>query len=434
MICCKFKKIKRIFPGNLFNSEKSNPHLGALAINKKPRKALHVHACFLEIMFYNQGMEEIQKLHLLSQASGLEADGDPCVKKPSKAGDGIVLTHAKLPNGRKTTLLKSLLTSICEHNCYYCPFRAGRDFPRETFQPEEFARLVVNLTRAGLIQGVFLSSGVAGGGLLTQDRLLKTAEVLRFKKNYQGYLHLKIMPGADYDQVLQAMRLADRVSINLEAPNAHRLPKLAPQKDFDRDLLRPLKWIEAIRRTFSPAGTWKNRWPSSCTQFVVGGAGESDRELLETTQTLHRNYGLLRAYYSAFQPHRDTPLENYPAATYRRELRLYQADYLIRDYGFSEKELSYTADGNLVMEYDPKKVWALKYLSDNPVEVNSAPRELLIRIPGFGPRAVGLILQQRRMGKIRDLSILEQLGINTQRSKDFLLLDGRRPARQLALF
>jgi len=294
--------------------------------------------------------------------------------------------------------------------------------------------LVVNLTRAGLIQGVFLSSGVAGGGVATEDRLLKTAEILRYKKNYQGYLHLKIMPGAEYDQVLQAMRLSDRVSINLEAANAKRLPRLAPLKDFEKHLLQPLRWIELIRRSVTPVNAWKNRWPSSCTQFVVGGAGESDHELLETTQDLHQNYGLLRAYYSAFRPHKDTPLENWPAATYRRELRLYQADYLIRDYGFTFEELNFTSDGNLIAEIDPKKAWAEKNLRYSPLEINSSSKEDLLRIPGIGPKNAEKIIKNRRINKIRDISGLEKLGINTQRAREFILLNGHRPLQQLSLF
>ena len=379
-------------------------------------------------------MDEIQKLQRLSQAGELDVDGKACAGARRDSTEGIILTHAQLPNGRVSTLLKSLLTSVCENNCFYCPFRSGRDFRRETIQPDDFANLVVNLTRAGLIQGIFLSSGVAGGGSRTQDRLLKTAEILRFKKNYQGYIHLKIMPGADYDQVLQSMRLADRVSINLEAANAQRLPKLAPQKDFDSQLLRPLGWIESIRRSLSPAGAWKNRWPSSCTQFVVGGAEESDLELLETSQDLHNNYGLLRAYYSAFKPHKDTPLENYPPATYRRELRLYQADFLLRDYGFTYQELSFTPEGNLLEEVDPKTAWALRNLIHVPLEINTAPKENLLRVPGIGPKSAEKIIQRRRQGTIQDVSGLVKLGINAQKALAFILLNGRQPQRQLSLF
>jgi len=379
-------------------------------------------------------MGDLQKLMRLSQAGELDVEVPTCGQSKKNSFEGIVLTHAQLPNGRSTTLLKSLLTSVCENNCYYCPFRSDRDFRRETFSPDEFASLAVNLAQAGLIQGVFLSSGVAGGGVATEDRLLKTAEILRYKKKYQGYLHLKIMPGAEYDQVLQAMRLSDRVSINLEAANAERLPQLAPQKDFENHLLRPLRWIEAIRRSLPPVMTWKNRWPTSCTQFVVGGAGESDRELLQTTQVLHQNYGLLRAYFSAFRPHKDTPLENWPAATYRREFRLYQADYLIRDYGFTYDELYYTTNGNLIAELDPKEAWARQNLHHNPVEINSSSKEELLRIPGIGSRNAEKIIKNRRGSLIRDLSGLEKLGINTQRMQAYILLNGKRPLQQLSLF
>jgi len=244
----------------------------------------------------------MEKLRLLSSASQVETGEDGCRTAKHGRLDGIVLTHATLPNGKTTTLLKSLLTSVCENNCLYCPMRAGRDFRRTTFQPKAFAQMVVNLTKAGLIQGVFLSSGVTGGGIRTQDRLIKTAEILRFKLNYHAYIHLKIMPGAEFAQVLASMRLADRVSINLEAPNAARLPILAPNKQFKNELMRSIRTMNYIRRNFTPDTAWKKRWPSSCTQFVVGGAGETDKELLSTSQSLHKNHGILRVYYSALTP------------------------------------------------------------------------------------------------------------------------------------
>lgn len=373
-------------------------------------------------------------MQLLSAASQIEKGEDGCRLAAQKKSDGIVLTQAKLPNGKQTTLLKSLLTSNCEHDCLYCPFRAGRDTRRTTFQPVEFAKLVVNLTNAGIIRGVFLSSGVAGGGIRTQDRLIDTAEILRNKFMYRGYLHLKIMPGAEYDQVLASMRLADRVSINLEAPNADRLPNLAPQKDFTRQLLNSLGWINRIRQEITPVKTWKNRWPTSCTQFVVGGSDESDRELLQTTQILHRQYGLLRIYYSAFQPHKRTPLENHIPIPLKRELRLYQADYLIRDFGFSEEDLAYDPDGNLPLENDPKLTWAKKYLAPQPVEINRASKEELLRIPGIGLKAAAAILNMRKYHAIRDLSALEKIGIHARRASDFILLNGRQTPRQLSLF
>jgi len=393
-------------------------------------------ACIVEYSFYNTNVENLQKLKLLSSASQLEAGEDGCRLGAANPNTrhGIVVTDARLPNGKVTRLLKSLLSSYCENNCLYCPFRKGRDFRRAAWQPEEFARMVINLTNAGLIQGVFLSSGVVNGGVFTQDRLIATAEILRRKLDYRGYLHLKIMPGAQYEQVVASMRLADRVSINLEAPNAYRLPALAPQKRFDDQLYTPLKWVDAIRHQQAPARAWKGRWPSSSTQFVVGGAGESDIELLEITQTLHRQYGLRRAYYSAFKPQYDTPLESHDPVPLKRELRLYQADYLIRDYGFAREELVFDRQENLPLEHDPKETWAMQRLGEHPLEVNRASREELLRVPGIGPKGVQAILKARRWHTLRDLSSLARIGVNTRRAAAYLLLDGSRPARQMSLF
>jgi predicted DNA-binding helix-hairpin-helix protein len=379
-------------------------------------------------------MEDFNKLQLLSSASESDAGEDGCRMQAGKHKLGIVLTKSKLPNGRTTTLLKSLLSSYCENNCLYCAFRSERDIPRTSLRPEKFARLVLNLTNAGLIQGVFLSSGVFGGGILTQDRLIQTAEILRYKFHYSGYLHLKIMPGAEYEQVVASMRLADRVSINLEAPNARRLPRLAPQKDFLKQLMSPIAWINEIRSNLPADKTWKKRWPSSCTQFVVGGAGESDIELLETTQTLHRQHGILRAYFSALKPQHGTPLENHSPVPFQREHRLYQADYLIRDYGFNRKELIFSEDGNLLLERDPKLAWAERHLAQQPIEINKASREELLRIPGIGPKGAAAILKLRRQHTIRDLSSLEKAGIHAGRSSAFILMDGRQAPKQLRLF
>jgi len=339
-----------------------------------------------------------------------------------------------LPNGRSIPLLKSLLTSCCENDCFYCPCRAGRDGRRTTFLPEEFAKLVISLTRAGLIQGVFLSSGVVDGGIRTQEKLIATAEILRKKLDYRGYLHLKIMPGAEFDQVEASMRLANRVSINLEAPNPLRLKSLAPQKDYSQQLFNRLVWIHKIRQEKPAAAGWQGRWPSSCTQFVVGGAGESDQELLQTAQNVHRFYGVLRAYFSAFRPHADTPLAEHDPVPFKREQRLYQADYLLRDYGFTQDELIYDVAGNLPLAEDPKLMWAQNHLVEQPIEINRASREELLRVPGFGPKAVQAILKARRLHTFRDLSALTKLGINAQRAKQFVSLHGNRPARQLEFF
>ncbi|HZU86139.1 MAG TPA: helix-hairpin-helix domain-containing protein, partial [Anaerolineaceae bacterium] len=309
-----------------------------------------------------------------------------------------------------------------------------RDFRRETFQPDELAQTFLQLVRAKVVEGIFLSSGVAGGGIRTQDRLLATAEVLRHKLGFKGYLHLKLMPGLERDQVQQAMLLADRVSINLEAPTDARLAKLAPMKVFIQELLQPLRWVEEIRRSQSAEKAWNGRWPSSVTQFVVGGAAETDLELLQTTSWLNQNVRLSRAYFSGFNPVPDTPLENLPRTNPWREHRLYQASFLLRDYGFSFEELAFNPQGNLSLETDPKLSWAQNNLSHAPVEVNRADYQQLLRVPGIGPIRARAILAARRQGHLRTLKDLKALGIATGRAAPFILLDGQRMASQPRLF
>jgi predicted DNA-binding helix-hairpin-helix protein len=344
------------------------------------------------------------------------------------------ISTAVLPNGQRMRLLKTLISSACERNCFYCPFRAGRDFRRETFKPDEMARTFMTLQRGGVAQGLFLSSGVAGGSRRTQDQILAATEILRKKYQYRGYVHLKLMPGVERAQVEQAMRLADRVSVNLEAPNTERLQALAPGKAFLEELLQPLRWIHEIRRNSSGSAGWKGHWPSTTTQFVIGAVGESDLELLSTTQNLYRQFGLARAYYSAFTPVVDTPFENLPAEMPQREHHLYQASFLLRDYGFDLEELPFNAAGSLPQTLDPKLAWAQSNLVEAPVELNQADEHQLLRVPGIGPKGARSILNARQIGRLHSLDDLSRMGINFQRSAPFILLDGRRPARQLALF
>jgi hypothetical protein len=236
----------------------------------------------LEYMFYNTIMDGMDKLKALTNQMTLEPAEETRGLAPfvAKHQQDICIQPAQMPGGKQILLLKTLLTSVCERNCFYCPFRSGRDFRRATFRPEEFANLFFSLANSRAAEGIFLSSGVAGGGVRSQDQLLATADILRNRLGFRGYIHLKIMPGADKSQVEQAMKLANRLSVNLEAPNPERLANLAPQKVFTEELLRPLRWIDEIRRSTPPARTWNGRWPSTVTQFVAGGADESDTELL----------------------------------------------------------------------------------------------------------------------------------------------------------
>ncbi|HUH98186.1 MAG TPA: radical SAM protein [Anaerolineales bacterium] len=385
-------------------------------------------------------MDPLIRLQMLASQMELEPaeerrqrEAPPACFTPK--GRGAVFVHpAQLPNGQTIKLLKTLLTSACERDCYYCPFRAGRDFRRATFQPQEFANLFNELNRGGIAEGMFLSSGIAGGGTRTQDQLLDTAHILRNKLGFRGYLHLKIMPGAQKAQVERAMQLADRVSINLEAPNTDRLARLAPHKQFMDELLQPLKWVEEIRTSQPACKGWNGRWPSTTTQFVVGGAGESDLELLTTTSWLNKNVRLKRAYFSAFRPVEDTPLANQVPTDPLREHRLYQASFLLRDYGFELEDMPFAADGFLPLQSDPKLAWARANLKDRPIEINRAERQDLIRIPGIGPKGADAIVRARRISRLSDVSALRKLGIAVERSTPFILLNGKRAAGQLALF
>jgi predicted DNA-binding helix-hairpin-helix protein len=378
-------------------------------------------------------MDAIGRLKLLSDQMSLEpADENKSSRRNlTHRSNDICIQPAQMPNGRQIFLLKTLLTSVCERDCFYCPFRAGRDFRRATFRPDDFARLFVSLVSAGAAEGIFLSSGIAGGGIRSQDQLIATADILRTKLGFRGYIHLKIMPGAEKSQVVKAMHLANRVSINLEAPNPEKLSRLAPQKGFLEELLQPLRWVDEIRHSAPPLKTWNGHWPSLVTQFVAGGSDESDLELLTTTRWLNKNVHLQRAYFSAFNPIPKTPLENKAATHPLREHRLYQASFLLRDYGYDLEELPFETNGNLPLPADPKLLWAQANLANQPIEINNADRNQLLRIPGIGPKGAESILMARRDKKLDSLCSLRKLGIAfPDRAAPFLLINGKRPAYQ----
>jgi len=302
---------------------------------------------------------------------------------------------------RKMPVLKAMSTTACERDCFYCPFRAGRAaMKRVRFTPDDMASGFMALYRAGAVEGLFLSSGIVRGGVTSQDAILDTGAILRRKYGFRGYMHLKLMPGAQRDQVREAMRLANRVSINLEAPNAPRLERIAPGKQFEQELLTPLRWVDQMRQ--DPDARLR---ASSTTELVVGPSGESDLELLSVTDVLFRQLHLSRVYYSAFRPLVETPLADAPATDPMRQLRLYQASFLLRDYGLQ------------------------------PLELNHATRAELLRVPGIGPLSADRLLAARSQGRLRTLSDLAQIGIRAvERVAPYVLLDGRRPVDQPRLF
>ncbi len=385
-------------------------------------------------------METIPKLQTIATHMHLEPAEEatttaPCgVRVPRNKKEELGVFHAALPGGGTVPLLKTMLTTACERNCAYCPFRAGRNYRRTTVKPEELAQTFMKMNRAGLVEGLFLSSGIIKGGVTTQDKLLDTIDILRRQHHFRGYVHLKIMPGAEKAQVERAMQLADRLSVNLEAPTPQRLAVLAPQKQFLVELLQPLQWVEEIRQTQPARLGWNGRWPSTVTQFVVGAAGDSDVELLSATEYLYQRLRLSRAYFSAFHPIVDTPLENLPSTPQERQNRLYQASFLLRDYGFDLETLPFDQVGNLPLDRDPKRAWAETALMDKPVELNRASREELLQVPGIGPQSANAIIAARRRATLRELSELQAIGLRTRPMEPFVLLDGQRPTYQLRLF
>ncbi len=371
-------------------------------------------------------METFERLQLVTSQMHLEpAEDAQCPQLSARKQDKISVSDAVLPNGKRISLLKSQLSTVCERNCYYCPFRAGRDFQRATFIPDEFAKVFMSLYQSRIAEGIFLSSGIVKDGLFTQDKLIDTADILRNKLGFKGYIHLKIMPGAEFSQVERAMQLADRVSINLEAPTAERLEKLAPKKKFAEELLQPLKWVEQIRRSQPAYKGWNGHWPSSVTQFVVSAVGETDLELLVTTEYLYRQLKLKRTYYSSFNPIENTPLENVPAGSPVREYRLYEASFLLRDYGFGMEELPFNREGHLPLDVDPKIAWARENLVDHPIEINKADKNTLLRVPGIGLKGANMLLSKRVRNRMTNPEELVSLGINLKRAAPYILINGK---------
>ncbi len=326
-----------------------------------------------------------------------------------------------LPGGRRIKLLKILLDNRCRLGCRYCGLRARSETERCRLEPEVLARLFLSLHRRGTVEGLFLSSALPDDPDRVQERLVKTAELLRRTHRWPGYLHLKIMPGAGTEAVAASCRWADRVSVNLESPSAGRLRLIAPGKNFREAVMATL------RRAAEEAGKRGRVRAGVTTQLVVGAAGESDREILTATDSLYRKLGLRRAYYSPFRAETGTPLQDLPSPPPERSIRLYQADWLLREYGFDLDELPFGEDGELPAGRDPKLAWARSRPESFPVEINRASLPELLRVPGIGRRGAAKILAARREKKLTAAGDLRRLRLPVARMTDFITLDGRRP-------
>lgn len=340
------------------------------------------------------------------------------------------ICHSFASDGRCISLLKILLTNDCIYDCKYCKNRVSNDVPRATFTPEEICRLTIGFYRRNYIEGLFLSSGVIKNPHYTMELILETVRLLREKYDFKGYIHVKSIPGADEDLILRTGYYADRMSCNLELPTAEGLKKLAPNKTRQL-ILQPLRQVQKgilqnkeeltiYRHTpkFVPAG--------QSTQVIVGATPESDYEIISVAEAMYKKFSLRRVFYSAYiAVNKDELL---PAVDTKppllREHRLYQADWLMRFYGFRADELLSEQHASFNIALDPKCDWALRHLDQFPVEINKASYEMILRVPGIGVTGARRICRARRYS-ILDFNDLKRMGIVLKRAMYFITCSGR---------
>lgn len=337
------------------------------------------------------------------------------------AAEGIC--HSFTPDGRCISLLKILMSNECIYDCEYCPNRKSADVRRARITPDEICELTVNFYKRNYIEGLFLSSAVCESPNRTMELLCETVNRLRKVYHFNGYIHLKGIPHADEELIMKAARLVDRMSYNIELPSEKSLKLLAPQKT-KQSLLLPMKSLKDavdyekfnnLRRKIIPAG--------QTTQMIIGASPESDGQILKLTEALYRNMGLKRVYYSSYIPVVKSNKLPDTATGLLREHRLYQADWLIRYYGFDVDEIV-GEDENLSSEYDPKCAWALRNMQLFPVEVNTAPLSTLLRVPGIGAKSAYKIIETRKFCKI-DFDNLAKMRIVLKRAKHFITCNGK---------
>lgn len=351
-----------------------------------------------------------RKLEILSDAAKYDAS---CASSestrtgtPSGLGalSGAGICHSFTPDGRCVSLLKLLLTNYCRYDCVYCINRVSSDVPRARFAPEEVVDLTLAFYRRNYIEGLFLSSGIYRSPDDTMTDLIRVAWLLRHEHGFQGYIHLKVIPGAAPSLLAEAGRWADRLSANIELPTERDLLTLAPEKSRAtiEAAMADIQAAERAARDGRPAGVPPGYAPAGqTTQLIVGATASTDADILRTAGALYGTYALRRVYYSSYSPFpaADSRLPVQPPALLR-EHRLYQADWLMRHYGFTAGELTTDRDANLSLHVDPKLAWALRHRERFPVDVNRADRETLLRVPGLGYKNVARILSIRRYHRL----------------------------------
>ena len=387
-------------------------------------------------MVINENLNLMDKLKILTDAakydvactsSGVERRGDGTGMGNSIAAG---ICHSFSGDGRCISLLKILYTNECVFDCHYCINRRSNDVERASFTPEEICQLTMEFYRRNYIEGLFLSSGVKHSPDETMEELCRTAELLRNQYHFQGYIHMKAIPGASPELVERLGHLVDRMSVNLELPTAEGLRKLAPNKSR-RMILRPMKQIQLRREANKEELTLYRKAPKfvpagQSTQMIVGATGETDLQIVSVTETLYQQFDLKRVFYSAFVDVNHNSLV--PAAIsgppLLREHRLYQADWLLRFYGFQASELLSEKHPNFNLLLDPKCDWAVTHLEQFPVEINRADYYTLLRVPGIGERSARRIVGARRTRAL-DFPDLKKIGVVLKRALYFITCNGR---------
>lgn len=379
-------------------------------------------------------MDLRKKLEILADAAKYDvscsSSGSNRKNKNKGLGDGSMggICHSWSEDGRCISLLKILMTNNCIYNCEYCINRRDNDIERAMFSPEEVANLVMNFYRRNYIEGLFLSSGIIKNPDYTMETLIKVAELLRNTYNFNGYIHMKAIPGASEDLVKKMGLLVDRMSINIELPTQKALSELAPEKKII-DITKPMAKVKnelmiygydrmkfAHTPKFLPAG--------QTTQMIIGANRESDFEIVKASENLYKNYSLKRVYYSAFVPVVKSKFTlGIDRAPLLREHRLYQADFLMRGYKFKADDLLNSVNPNLDLRIDPKTNWAINNIERFPIEINTASYDELIKIPGFGRTYANRIINARKFRRIT-YDNLKQMKISTKRAQHFILVNG----------
>lgn len=365
-------------------------------------------------------MNTLKKMQILSDS----AQYDLCdyVNHNKKSNENLPgIYHATGSNGCKIPLFKVLMTNKCINDCKYCINQSKREFSRIELSSEEIAKAFLNYYHENYVDGLFLSSGIAEDVDKTMENMIDVTKILRKKYGYDDYIHLKIIPGASKDSIKRTMELSNRVSINIEASTSSGLSEISSTKDYNNDILKRLKWMNALSNKFKKDSSVL--CSSHTTQMIVGANDETDTEILSRMESLYKKMDIKRSYFSSFSPVDGTELQNREECDKKRTAQLYHADTLLNKYKFDLKELVFENDGNLSIEKDPKYLAALQK-DIFPLEINSAPYIDLLRVPGIGTISAKKIIDIRKKHPFQNSEDLKRIGVIIKRTEPFIKING----------